>query len=80
MIVEDDDDDSSPILTSLNVFTPDIFDVFPLLGNEGLADSVSLAAISDVIIVCWKYCSGGRGPGPAPVWGTHKVEVAAVLS
>ena len=56
MIVEDDDDDSSPILTSLNVFTPDIFDVFPLLGNEGLADSVSLAAISDVIIVCWKYC------------------------
>ena len=41
MIVEDDDDDSSPILTSLNVFTPDIFDVFPLLGNEGLVASLA---------------------------------------
>ena len=60
-----------------------IFDVFPLLDNECLvvgSNVITLAAISDVIIVCWKYCSGGRGPGPAPVWGTHKVEVAAVLS
>ena len=80
MIVEDDDDDSSPILTSLIVFTPDIFDVFPLLGNECLvvgSNVITLAAISDVIIVCWKYCSGG--PGPAPVWGTHKVALMTLI-